>query len=618
MERIELLVRSCLLVLCIWPGAAGAVEPVTDLQDNSGDYTGGSVPKYRKFEVSFKLLATCGNPFLPYPSNPAADPKEQADAQGAKADPNGATVTGVFNGPGGVTLRAPAFWDGEGLWRLRMCPTKIGQWSYLIEVTDARGASKTEPRTFGAVESNDPGFVRVSGKCPRFFQFEGGATFIPLGNNLPKTTDGQVVRAWAQRLRQHNMNSQRVWLHPYATALEWTPDGPAGKSLVPETQGLGRYCLTTAKAMDAVVDQAEENGLYLLVCQDDMACYRGAPQQDPKVGWEYNPYKAVCKDGAEFFTSDLAKRNYKARLRYMVARWGWSPHVFGWELMNEMDSPYLGNVPPDQVKRWRLTDLVAWSNEMAEHLRTVDPYRRPVSISTGSNMLGWGKPPKSGPYDDRFFLLHQKMDFSNHHVYQSIDANNAGYLQAAVQAFGKGAGGKPLVVGEWGLNPQFEQAEKDIKEPVGLHNAVWTGVMAAGAAPYHSFPNKYVEIGGLRHYQLVAKFLEGEDPLRDGMDVWVCDTGESKDLRAYAMIGKRRALVWAWDLRSVQGSAPPKSGGGKVRLSGLSTGQYKVEFFDPWTMNAIATKYITAGGDRTAIILPGFTRDVAAKVSPSP
>jgi hypothetical protein len=327
-----------LVVAWTWAGwmSAQAAEPVWDITDSSGLYPGGSALTYRKLEVTFKLTNPCGNPYLPYPANPTAAPAEQADAGGAKADPNGVTVTGVFTVPGGGEVRMPAFWDGEGVWRLRICPTKPGQWSYVIEVVNAKGASKSEPRTFMVAESKDPGFIRPAPKM-RFLQFERGGTFIPLGNNLVKTADTTIIGSWAKRLREHGMNSQRVWLHPHYTAIEWTADGAKGKSLIPDAPGLGQYLLRTARAMDYVVDQAQENGLYLLLCQDDMICYTSSPHDEPRIGWEYNPYKAICKDGIEFFTNEVAKRYYKARLRYMVARWAWSPHLFGWELMNEVD-----------------------------------------------------------------------------------------------------------------------------------------------------------------------------------------------------------------------------------------------------------------------------------------
>jgi len=607
-----------LVVAWIWAGwmSAQAAEPVWDITDSSGLYPGGSALTYRKLEVTFKLTNPCGNPYLPYPANPTAAPAEQADAGGAKADPNGVTVTGVFTVPGGGEVRMPAFWDGEGVWRLRICPTKPGQWSYVIEVVNAKGASKSEPRTFMVAESKDPGFIRPAPKT-RFLQFERGGTFIPLGNNLVKTADTTIIGSWAKRLREHGMNSQRVWLHPHYTAIEWTADGAKGKSLIPDAPGLGQYLLRTARAMDYVVDQAQENGLYLLLCQDDMICYTSSPHDEPRIGWEYNPYKAICKDGIEFFTNEVAKRYYKARLRYMVARWAWSPHVFSWELMNEVDWPYLAVVSPDKGKRWRLSDVAAWHNEMADYLRAADPHRRPVSTNTSSNMAGWGKAYRFAKYDDRFFVLHEKMELANHHVYQSVEKDNPTYYESVVSAFAKFHAGKPLIVGEWGLSPDLNEAEKDVKVPVGLHNAIWTGVMGGGAAPYHWHWDKYYEVGGLNQYQLLAKFLEGEDPLRDGMDLVACEAPGS-NLRAYGMAGKQRALVWAWDTRSVQQSpAAPKPTGGKVNVPGLSAGRYRVDFVDPWSLSPVGTtKYISHSGAHATIVLPQFTRDVAMKITP--
>ena len=140
--------------------APAALGPFVGMRDNCGSYPNGKVPAHRLFEVAFALQADYANPFSPYPANPAAPAPEQVDADGGKAE--------------------------------------TGDWSCVIEAVDAAGTARSEPRAFGAVESDEPGFIRaVPGS--RFLRFENGAAFIPLGNNLVKTTDAGVIKAWAAR-----------------------------------------------------------------------------------------------------------------------------------------------------------------------------------------------------------------------------------------------------------------------------------------------------------------------------------------------------------------------------------------------------------------------------------
>jgi hypothetical protein len=606
--------KHACLALCaaVWAGGAWAQGPPPRIEDNRQAYPESKVPTYRKLEVTFTLPTQYANPFAPYPVNPGAAEAEQVDELGAKADVGGVMVTGVFERPGGEALRVPGFWAGD-TWRVRMTPTEPGDWSYHIEIADAMGTRRLERRTFTATRSDDAGFVRVV-PGSRFFAFESGAPFIPLGNNLVKTTDAEVIRTWAERLQAHRMNSQRIWLHPHYTAIEWSADGIRGPSFVPDAPGLGRYCLRTARSMDYTVEEAERNGLYAILCQDDTICYENSPHHEPRIGWEYNPYRPLCKDGIEFFTNDLAKRYYKRRLRYMVARWGYSTHVFSWELQNEVDWPYFAVVYPDKGARWKLTDLVAWHNEMAEYLRAVDAYRRPVSTNTASNCLGWEQTYNWDPtkYDDRLLLLHEKMDFANHHIYTEEGPE---VIERTAARFCDKVPGKPLLLGEWGLTPYFDQAEKHVTVPVGLHNAIWMALTTCATTPYHWFWDKYYEVGGLKHYQTVAEFLEGEDPVRDRLAFATPSASGPVPLKAYGMCGERRALVWVWDPRSRQGQPEPgRVTGARLTIEGLSGGEYAVRFRDTWTGEVLGERRATHGGGALTLEVPAFVRDVAVKV----
>ena len=48
---------------------------------------------------------------------------------------------------------------------------------------------------------------------------------------------------------------------------------------------------------------------------------------------DINVFVNFCVD---FFTDERAKADYKNRLRYLVARYGYSTSVFAWEFFNEV------------------------------------------------------------------------------------------------------------------------------------------------------------------------------------------------------------------------------------------------------------------------------------------
>jgi endo-1,4-beta-mannosidase len=90
--------------------------------------------------------------------------------------------------------------------------------------------------------------------------------------------------------------------------------------------------------------------------------------------WVSNPYNAKnggpCARPADFWTNPEARRLYQKRLRYLIARWGYSPNLFAWEFWNE--------VPETPA-------TAAWVAEMAAYLKRHDPNRHLVSTTYGDS-----------------------------------------------------------------------------------------------------------------------------------------------------------------------------------------------------------------------------------------
>jgi hypothetical protein len=613
-------------------------ELFSNLENNLAAYPDGKVPCYKKFEVSFQLARKYANPFAPYPRNPVAPETERVDEFGAKADTGGVILTGVFTHPKADTVRIPAFWDGEpdgsaGTWRVRMTPTAPGEWNYRFELEDAvtpketKGVAASLPQgKFVAVASDDRGFIRVA-PGGRYFQFEDQTAFIPFGCNLVKTSDRSTIETWAKRLQAHDMNTWRVWFHPlHKIAIEWTPTGPPGyKEKMEDAPGLGRYVMSAARYMDFVVDQAEENGLYCILCQDGVGCYDpmpsgagGKPAGDQPWHWPYNPYRSICKDGIEFFSNALAKSYYKRRLRYIAARWSYTPHVFAFELHNEIDLIYLHAVYPDHPERFKLQDLLDWHAEMADFLRKLDPYRRAVTTSTTGNALPWDTVWKGQKYDNHLSRLYEKMDFNGHHIYNK----DPEYVARTAAKFAKTLPGKPLVLGEWGLGAE-SGADSQVSVPIGLHNVLWIELMTCGTAPLFWYWDEYYKNGGFKHCQIARQFFADEHPARDLLVPTVLETTSAEALKAqatlktYGLCGKTRTLVWVWDLRSQQNQPDPEPvTDARVTVPELSEGKYRVRILDPWTGKTVAEQPLAHKGGPAAIALPAFRRDVALKIVP--
>ncbi len=121
-----------------------------------------------------------------------------------------------------------------------------------------------------------------------------------------------------------------------------------------------------AAALDHAMGLAERHGIYVKLCLEAWRGFRG-PRSFVKPGAAH-PYDkrngGPCEKEMDVFTHPEARRMFRNRLRYCVARWGYSPHILAWEYWNEINC-VVGY-------RGREMDMVRWSAEMAQYLRQTD------------------------------------------------------------------------------------------------------------------------------------------------------------------------------------------------------------------------------------------------------
>ena len=178
-----------------------------------------------KFEITFDIPETVAKNFqLPYlgPSD-ANEFLEEYVGVGISAD-------ALFTDPEGNTFRQPAFYyqrfvdevrddqpwlypTDEYSWKVRFAPNEVGAWKYRLAVQDASGAYESAEETFDVVDSNSKGFVRVSSRDPRYFEYEDGTPFFGLGYNLAMDTlfDDDLLA----QMSANNINFVRAWLSPF-------------------------------------------------------------------------------------------------------------------------------------------------------------------------------------------------------------------------------------------------------------------------------------------------------------------------------------------------------------------------------------------------------------------
>jgi hypothetical protein len=334
---------------------------------------------------------------------------------------------------------------GSPLWCIRFSPTVMGLHSISVTVTDSMGKYLLENTSFQAVSksSNAQGFVRI-GKNNVHFQFDSGKTYFPIGENVCWVSYSQGTYAYDDymtSLSGHGANYIRLWL----TDVQW--DGLAVEIAV------GKYNLGDLWRLDYVVSLAEKLDICLLMCTESFNLLTTKTSANLWYQSYYNKKNGGILDyPQEFFTNEQAKMDYKNRLRYLIARYGYSTSVFAWEYFNEVDI----------TDNYNSTAQVLWTEEMTDWVHSYDINRHLISTSF-SNSDG----------DSNVQGL-TSLDFTMTHNYNEPDIATTTAMFPAKKL---SQYHKPSYVAEFGVP---DQGAVD-KEGFSLHNGLWAAAVQLAA-----------------------------------------------------------------------------------------------------------------------------------------
>ena len=410
-----------------------------------------SVARFSTLDLQADLAASYDNPF----------------------DPEQIAVDAEVIAPDGKTIMVPGFYDvpmrletsrgrehllpaGTPGFRVRITPTLMGTHRVVLKVTDRSGTARSAPQEFTAMESPSPGFVRVSRQSPRYFAHDDGRSFFAIGENVcwsGNRTPLADYSAWFKGLGAAGGNWARLWLAYNEKGLEWMP-APTPKPGTGDYLGLGRYSPGNSWRLDEVLRLARENGVYLMFCLGTYGEFTEGGYFNEGC-WVSNPYNAKnggpCARPADFWTNPQAKKIYQKRLRYLIARWGYSPNVFAWEFWNE--------VPETPA-------TVAWVAEMAAYLKQHDPNRHLVSTT-------YGKAATWKCTD---------IDFTMTHMYGQ--AGNTANFTRQIQHDARAAWpfDKPYLLAEFGIDWQTGDERWDRpRSGLNMQNGAWAAMMSGAA-----------------------------------------------------------------------------------------------------------------------------------------
>ena len=309
--------------------------------DNGGAATAMQLPLWQTHDFSFTNQAAVENPFQV---------------------PFAAEITG----PGAMKMTLPGFYDGDGVWKIRVSPTARGEWK-IVTRSSVAALDGQRVKFVGTKNlSGAHGGVRVDPQHPFHFVSEDGTRFFPMGYEcnwlwaLDATNAAlPTVNRFLDKLAASGFNY--VIVNAFAYDTSWRKGKTGADDFGPpeffpwagsnEQPDHSQFNLVYWQHYDRVIAALNERGMVAHIL---MKVY------NKMVNW---PAKGSAEDDLYF--------------RWLIARYAAYPNVhwdFAKESNNEKDLDYkLGRI---------------------KFVRENDPYHRPITTHTDLQAFD------SGVYND--------------------------------------------------------------------------------------------------------------------------------------------------------------------------------------------------------------------------
>lgn len=588
-----------------------------------------SVPRFEKFELSFDLTRTYENPFDP----------DHVDVRAKFTSPSGKTSEQFgFHYREYVRRRSPLGYErltpvGKSYWKVRWTPTEVGKWKVELLLWDrhrekawkeavaeaeASGEEagnkaeiprredfivRVEPIHFECTPSKSHGFLRVDPKDRFFFSYQDGTFYYPIGQMLRSPVDlrrpykaygkefheGEGTYAFERmmkKLSENGVNLIRVWMGIWWVGLE------APRDYAPGYEGLGRYNMKNAWKLDHIIDHAHELGMKLKLNLNN----HGQFTRNVDHEWYENCYnemnRGMLRYPVEFWQSSEAARYYERRLRYVVARWAYSPDIMGWEMWNEVDL----------TEGFNSAVVADWHRRFARYLKRIDPWKHMISTHFCHDKAA------------RSVYSLPEIEFTPGDLYVAniVSAMRNKWLE-------KKAYGKATFISEYGVGRDADQMESN------FHGGIWssTVVPMAGTAMFWWW--NFVDAEDLYyHYKPVALFNAGEDRREKNWQLTSAEVRHGEDrhgeLRVLGRQNRTEAHLWVYDWQIFSRNdgkryrQPPTFVGCLLWVPGLSKGKYRVEFWNTYSGKMTHSEDVDFKGDAFQVPLPKVRADLAVKI----
>ena len=511
--------------------------------------------------------------------------------------------------------------DGHPDWRARFCPREPGEYTYRLVFRDEGGETEWGPAKFTATPAPEgaPRFVRVSTNDFRHLEFDDGTFFFPIGHNIRSPFDTRMDDQFPWRFRhpegseaylryirdmhKAGENLVEIWMCAWSLGIEWS-------RVINGYHGVGDYHLGNAWELDEVLGWARKYDMHVNLILNN----HGRASEWCDQEWQDSPYcrskGGFLEHAMDFFGDPRALALQKQLDRYIVARWGWSPSIYAWELWSEGNLCGNGghqrcNFDPSYIE---------WHKQIGDLLHQYDPNHHLVTTHV------------SGDYNSQnpgLCMIPQLDACAVDAYHNSPDPLHIVNLVRATAEFNNRFG-KPVLITEFGGSPMAADEDHLRRE---LHAALWSSACAPVAGgPLFWWWQLVEEADFYPIYTHVAKFMEDVDRRDTNMvavTVQILDGDErpvhDAQIGSICMASKDLALGWMFLRQCFQRNGMPLEKPMEeltVVLNGRPDGVYRVEFWDPSEGKIVQRHDQRSANGRMIIDVPPLSCDLAFKVRP--
>jgi hypothetical protein len=269
--------------------------------------------------------------------------------------------------------------------------------------------------------------------------------------------------------------------------------------------------------------------------------------------WSRNPYNTITTSRG--FYDDTNAWAYQEKLyRYIIARWGYSASLAGWQTIDEIGG----------TSGWtNRVDANVWTGKIAAYFQQNDPFQHPTTASQGDF---WDEGNKAN-------------DLPNTELYRNNSTSN---LVSIIHRLWNGYE-KPCIMGETGLDRSATIVHRKLW--AGLASGIsvtplfwsfnqgWNNAAAAQFAPFEKF------IAGINFAGLTSPA-----PAKVAVpDAGAC--GITSD-----------QLTFGWITGDISGKT--------LSVTGLQNGAYRLEWWDCASGTVLSTKILPVTGGSLSADIP--------------